>query len=64
MLQLGIDRVEDDNLIMEELGAESADIVNIIAAVETRFNIFISEEDIASIRTIQDLYLQVKKLKE
>ena len=64
MLQLGINRVEYGNLILEELGAESADIVNIIAAVEAKFNIFISEEDIANIRTIQDLCHQVQKLKK
>jgi acyl carrier protein len=55
-LQLGIRSVNAGDRIVEDLGAESADVANIIAAVEDRFHITIDEAEIADIRTVADLY--------
>jgi len=45
-----------ENRIVEDLGADSADIVNIIAALEDRFNVEIQEEEISEMSTVADLH--------
>jgi acyl carrier protein len=55
-LQLGSRKVSAQDRFMEDLGAESADLVNIIAAAEDKFNISFDEADISRIRTVQELY--------
>jgi acyl carrier protein len=45
---------------MEDLGAESADLVNLIATVEDKFNISFDEADISRVRTVQQLYDLIK----
>jgi len=55
-MQLGLNRVNADDLLMEDLGAESADIVNIIAAAEDKYGISLDEADIPGVRSIRQLY--------
>lgn len=55
-MQLGLRSVDADDLLMEDLGAESADIVNIIAAAEDKYNISLDEADIPGVRSIRQLY--------
>jgi len=59
-LQLGIKNISEEQRIVEDLGAQSADLVNIIVAIEEKYKIFISEEKIAKIRTVKDLYSSVE----
>ncbi len=59
-LQLGLKEVEPEQRLVEELGAESADVVNIIATVEEKYDIFIPEDELIKIRTVTDLYNLVK----
>ncbi len=58
--QLGLDVVDPQALIVEELGAESSDIVNIIASVEERFAIEIAESELPDIRNVADLVAVVE----
>ena len=53
--QLGIRTISAADRLMEDLGAESADLVN-LAAAEDRFDITFDEAKIAAIRTPNDLY--------
>ncbi len=39
---------------------ESADIINLIAAVEDRYGIVVDEEEIPAVRTAEDLFLAVR----
>ena len=55
-IQLGLPEVLADEHFMEDLGAESADIVNIIATVEDKYQISLEEADISRVRTVRDLY--------
>ena len=55
-LQLGVRAVNDQDRLVEDLGAESADVANLIAAVEEKYNITIKESEIAKIFTPVDLY--------
>lgn len=60
-LQLGKKKISPEDRIVEDLGAESVDIVNIIAAVEDRFSVEIREEEIPEISTIIDLHRLIQQ---
>jgi len=55
-LQLGTRTVNDQDRFVEDLGAESADVANLIAAVEEKYRITIKESEIAKIFTPADLF--------
>lgn len=57
--QLGRLDIEEDKRLVEDYGVESAELVNIIAAVEERFDIEFNEAEIPGIRTVDDLYRAV-----
>jgi acyl carrier protein len=59
--QLGIRNLSATDRLMEDLGAESADLVNLAAAAEDRFTITFDEAKIAAIRTPTDLYNLIAK---
>lgn len=59
-LQLGVRDVNDDSLLVEDLGAESADLANIIAVLEDKYQIVVKETEIAKIRTPADLFELVR----
>ncbi len=54
--QLGCDEstVTEDASILEDLGADSLDFVEMLMAVEENFGISIPDEEIPNIRTIRD----------
>jgi acyl carrier protein len=60
-LQLGIRLVTEDARLVEDLGAESADVANIVAAVEEKYHIVVKESEIAKIFTPTDLFELVRK---
>ncbi len=55
--QLGCDEssVTEEAGILEELGADSLDVVEIMMAIEENFGITIPDEEIPSLKTIRDL---------
>lgn len=59
--QLGIKGVKPEDRLLEELGAQSADVVNLISALEDQYDIDIDEDEIAELKTVEDLYLAVKE---
>jgi acyl carrier protein len=60
-LQLGACEVEAESLLVEDLGAESADVANLVAVLEERYQIAVKETEIVKLRTPADLYELVKK---
>ena len=52
---LGTDRVAPSDRLTEDLGAESMDVVNIVAAVEEHFQVTLDDADLAGVRTVADL---------
>jgi acyl carrier protein len=63
--QLGVaaDEVTPESSFIEDLGADSLDIVELVMALEEEFNIEISDEDAEKIRTVKDVvgYIQAHK---
>ena len=54
--------ISADTNIMEDLGADSLDVVELVMAAEEHFGIKIEDEDIVSVKTIGDAvaYLENK----
>jgi acyl carrier protein len=64
--QLGVDpeRVKEDSKFIEDLGADSLDIVELVMAMEEEFDIEIPDEDAEKLITVKNVqeYLQGKGL--
>lgn len=61
-LQMGKRGVTANNRLIEDLNAESVDLINLIVAVEAKYGVAIKESEIARVFTPQDLFeLVVKK---
>jgi acyl carrier protein len=54
-LVMGLEHVGSEDRLLEDLGAESSDVVNIIAALEDRFSVGIPEEMIPDLHSVGDL---------
>ncbi len=55
--QLQVDRskITEDSNIMENLGADSLDVVEISMAIEQEFNISVADEEIVNFKTPKDI---------
>lgn len=60
-LQLGAREVEADSLLVEDLSAESADVTNIVAVLEEKYQITVKETEMVKLRTPNDLFELVMK---
>lgn len=62
--QLGVDpdRVKPEASFIDDLGADSLDIVELVMAMEEEFDIEIPDEDAEKLKTVQDVlnYLEGK----
>jgi acyl carrier protein len=62
--QLGVDpeRVKPEASFIDDLGADSLDIVELVMAMEEEFGIEIPDEDAEKLKTVNDVtaYLQTK----
>ncbi len=59
--QLGRPDVRLDDRLIEDLGAESIDLVTIVAVVEETYQIGIEEERLPLLRTVRDLAAEVAR---
>jgi acyl carrier protein len=55
--QLGVDlgEVVEDARILEDLGADSLDVVELVMALEEAFDIVVPDEDVECMQTIGDV---------
>ena len=55
--QLGVDaeRVKPESSFIDDLGADSLDIVELVMAMEEEFDIEIPDEDAEKLRTVSDV---------
>jgi acyl carrier protein len=61
--RLGLDREEvvPDARILEDLGADSLDVVELVMALEERFDLVVPDEDVEGLLTIGDVAAYVEK---
>ena len=55
-LVLGCRHLTADHRLVEDLGAESADVLNIMVTLEKKYGITIDEAEMAAVATVRDLY--------
>lgn len=53
-LDIKIEKIFNNSSFLDDLGADSLDIVELIMALEEEFNIEISDEDAEKINTVQN----------
>lgn len=55
------DRVKEDASFIDDLGADSLDIVELIMTMEEKFDIEIPDEDAEKLRTVKDVASYLKE---
>ncbi len=63
-LQVAADDVKIDSTFIDDLGADSLDIVELIMAFEEEFNIEIPDEIAEKIKTVKDAVDYIEKAKQ
>ena len=63
--RLGVDfkEVTPEATILDDLGADSLDVVELVMAIEREFGIAVPDEDVENIRTIGDIVTYLGELK-
>jgi acyl carrier protein len=61
--QLGVDesKITEDSSFVDDLGADSLDIVELIMAFEEEFDIEIPDKDVEKIKTVGDAINEIRK---
>ena len=54
-LRVDVEKIDRSADIMEDLGADSLDVVEIIMTVEEQFGLIIPEEEFPNLRTVNNL---------
>ena len=60
-LQIDKSKITEDSGIMENLGADSLDVVEISMAIEQEFNVSVPDEDIVNFKTPRDIVNYLKE---
>ena len=57
------EEINDKSRLVEDLGADSLDIVELIMSFEDEFNVSLPDEDVAKMSTIEDIVTYIENLK-
>lgn len=60
-LEIDKDKIKPESKIIEDLGADSLDTVELVMALEEEFNIEIPDEDAEKMSTIEDVIVYLDK---
>lgn len=62
-LKIPEDNIKSDSSFVDDLGADSLDIVELVMAMEDEFQIDIPDKDAESIKTVKDAVTYIKEHK-
>lgn len=54
-LRIDIDTIADDSNIIEDLGADSLDVVEMLMAIEDDLGVIISDDDAVRLKAVRDV---------
>lgn len=54
-LRIDINDINDDSSIIEDLGADSIDLVEMLMSIEEKLGIVVSDEDAVKLKTVKDV---------
>ena len=63
-LSVALDAVKLESKIIEDLGADSLDVVELVMALEEKFEVEIPDSEAEKLKTIQDVVTFVEGLKK
>ena len=61
-LNLPLERVTADAKIVDDLGADSLDVVELLSRLEDEYGITIPDEDVENLVTVGDVAAEIEKL--
>ena len=61
-LNLPLEKVVADAKIVEDLGADSLDVVELLSRLEDEYGVVIPDEDVENLVTVSDVAAQIEKL--
>ena len=59
-LQIDVDMIDGSSKVMEDLGADSLDVVEMLMSMEESFGISVPDEDIEELVTVNDVVAYVE----
>ncbi len=61
-LNIPLDSVREDSRLVDDLKADSLDVVELIMSLEERYNIEVPDEDLSQLKTVGDIvrYIESK----
>jgi acyl carrier protein len=59
-LSVNADEVKEDSKFVEDLGADSLDVVELVMALEEKFDIEIPDDEAEKIRTVKDVVTYIE----
>ncbi len=54
-LNLSVEKIGLDSKVMEDLGADSLDVVEMLMTLEDEFNVTVTDEESAKLKTVGDI---------
>lgn len=64
-LNLKADKVKPESRIVEDLGADSLDVVELLMTMEDNFNVSVTDEEAGTLKTVNDIVAMLdKKIKK
>ena len=60
-LNLPLNKVTPDAKIVEDLGADSLDVVELLSRLEDEFGVTIPDEDVENLKTVADVANELEK---
>lgn len=61
-LNLPLEKVTADSKIVDDLGADSLDVVEMLSQLEDEYGIIIPDEEVENLVTVADVATQIEKL--
>lgn len=61
-LNVSVDEITEETNLKDDLGADSLDMMELIMAFETEYDVELPEEDLEKINTVEDIMEEMKKL--
>ena len=61
-LNLPVEKVTPDAKIVEDLGADSLDVVELLSRLEDEYGVMIPDEDVETLITVADVAAAIEKL--
>ena len=62
-LNIPVSKVTPDARIIDDLGADSLDVVELLSRLEDEFGVTIPDEDVEGLKTVADVANELEKIK-